>query len=154
MSDKVFFARSNSSLVAVIPGIAFEFGDQQYTHNNCTLLTYMEGTLKKGADQGQIKEVLGYWGDIVCSPYVSFGIDSADTSKHPSSGVISSSSANISSTNNNNDPTANNSKLLKEDKGFTIKTSSRVYVFQAESCSEAASWVITLRKFITAKHIK
>ena len=59
-----------------------------------------------------------------------------------------------SSTNNNNDPTANNSKLLKEDKGFTIKTSSRVYVFQAESCSEAASWVITLRKFITAKHIK
>ena len=46
------------------------------------------------------------------------------------------------------------SKLLKEDRGFTIRTASRVYVFQAESCSDAAGWVITLRRFITAKHIK
>eukprot|EP01036_Dinobryon_divergens_P031277 gene31277-40647_t len=56
-------------------GIAFEFGDQIYSEPNRTLMTYTEGVMKKGKDKGIKKEVSGYWGDIVCSPYFSFGID-------------------------------------------------------------------------------
>lgn len=59
-------------------GVAFEFGDQVYTHNNVTMLSYVEGRVNKGQDKGVAKEILGFWGDIVGSPYFSFGIDSAD----------------------------------------------------------------------------
>lgn len=39
------------------------------------------------------------------------------------------------------------------DKGFFVKTTNRLYVFQAESAADAANWVITLRKFITTKSV-
>lgn len=56
-------------------GIGFEFGDQSYTESNKTLLSYTEGTMKNGKEKGHKKEIMGFWGDIVCSPYLSFGID-------------------------------------------------------------------------------
>jgi dynein assembly factor 3, axonemal len=62
-------------------GIAFEFGDQEYTEANKTLMTYTEGLIKRGKDHGLKKEVMGYWGDIVCSPYYAFGIDSETPNK-------------------------------------------------------------------------
>lgn len=57
-------------------GIAFEFGDQHYTVPNRTMMAYAEAFMKAGKDQGMKKEVKGFWGDIVSSPYYSFGIDS------------------------------------------------------------------------------
>eukprot|EP01039_Chlorochromonas_danica_P005549 gene5549-6111_t len=56
-------------------GIAYQFGDQSYTETNPTLLSYTEGTMKAGKEKGVKKQVRGYWGDIVCSPYFAFGID-------------------------------------------------------------------------------
>lgn len=56
-------------------GIAFEFGDQVYSEGNKTMMSFIEGMMKKGADKGLKKEIKGYWGDIVCSPFFSFGID-------------------------------------------------------------------------------
>lgn len=38
-------------------GVAFEFGDQTYVEGNRTMLTYVEGTLKRGKDAGHHKEV-------------------------------------------------------------------------------------------------
>ena len=38
-------------------GIAYEFGDQSYTEGNRTMLTYVEGTMKRGKDAGHHKEV-------------------------------------------------------------------------------------------------
>lgn len=38
-------------------GVAFEFGDQTYVEGNRTMLTYVEGTLKRGKDAGHNKEV-------------------------------------------------------------------------------------------------
>ena len=38
-------------------GIAFEFGDQTYTDPNRTMMSYTEGVMKKGKDQGFKKEV-------------------------------------------------------------------------------------------------
>lgn len=55
-------------------GVAFEFGDQTYTEANRTLCSYHEGIIKKGKDRGLKKEVRGYWGDIVISPYIAFGV--------------------------------------------------------------------------------
>jgi dynein assembly factor 3, axonemal len=62
-------------------GIGFEFGDQTYTEANRSLMSYTEGFMKKGKDKGIKKEVKGYWGDIVSSPYFSFGIDSPTPNK-------------------------------------------------------------------------
>lgn len=59
-------------------GIAFEFGDQTYDEGNRTMATYVEGKLKEGLEKGHHKEIKGFWGDIVGSPYYGFGID-ADT---------------------------------------------------------------------------
>lgn len=56
-------------------GVAFEFGDQSYTEPNRTMMSYQQGVMKKGRDAGLKKEIRGYWGDIVCSPYFSFGVD-------------------------------------------------------------------------------
>lgn len=63
-------------------GISFEFGDQTYTCPNKTLMSYHAGTLKRGKEAGQLKEVLGYWGDIVLSPYFAFGIDCERSNSH------------------------------------------------------------------------
>lgn len=56
-------------------GIAFEFGDQIYTHPNRTMMSYAEGVMKSGKDKGIKKEVKGFWGDIINPPYYSFGVD-------------------------------------------------------------------------------
>ena len=58
-------------------GIAFEFGDQKYTQPNRTLTSYAEGKTN-----GRSNMRRGYWGDICCSPYLSFGIDSEVNNKH------------------------------------------------------------------------
>jgi dynein assembly factor 3 len=58
-----------------VSGIAYELGDHVYTEPNRTLMTYAEGVMKRGKDAGHKKEVKGYWGDIVSSPYFSFGVD-------------------------------------------------------------------------------
>ena len=58
-----------------VSGIAFELGDHVYTEPNRSLMTFAEGMMKKGKDSGHKKEVKGFWGDIVSSPYFSFGID-------------------------------------------------------------------------------
>lgn len=63
-------------------GVAFEFGDQTYDEGNRTMTTYVEGKLKDGLEKGHHKEIKGFWGDIVSSPYFSFGID-ADTKTPP-----------------------------------------------------------------------
>eukprot|EP00616_Rhizochromulina_sp_CCMP1243_P003178 CAMPEP_0118981558 /NCGR_PEP_ID=MMETSP1173-20130426/30806_1 /TAXON_ID=1034831 /ORGANISM="Rhizochromulina marina cf, Strain CCMP1243" /LENGTH=481 /DNA_ID=CAMNT_0006931987 /DNA_START=24 /DNA_END=1469 /DNA_ORIENTATION=- len=55
-------------------GHAFEFGDQHYVEPNRTLGSYAEGVMKKGKDKGLKKEVLGFWADIVNSPYPAFGV--------------------------------------------------------------------------------
>jgi hypothetical protein len=38
-------------------GIAFEFGDQSYVEGNRTMMTFVEGTMKRGKDIGHHKEV-------------------------------------------------------------------------------------------------
>ena len=65
-----------------VSGIAFEFGDQEYTEPNRTMMSYAEGFIKTGKEKGQKKEVKGFWGDIVISPYFSFGIDCETNNKH------------------------------------------------------------------------
>lgn len=56
-------------------GVSFEFGDQVYTEPNRTLMSYTEGVMKHGKEKGMKKEVRGFWADITCSPYFTFGID-------------------------------------------------------------------------------
>ncbi len=68
-------------------GIAYEFGDQEYTEPNRTMMSYTEGFLKEGKEKGMKKEVKGYWGDIVASPYFSYGIDT-DTPNKLSEGLF------------------------------------------------------------------
>lgn len=63
-------------------GIAYEFGDQEYVEPNKSMMTFAEGFLKSGRDKGLKKEVMGYWGDIVCSPYFAFGVDCETSNKH------------------------------------------------------------------------
>jgi len=63
-------------------GIAFEFGDQTYDAPNRTLMTYTQGFMKKGKEKGLKKEVKGYWGDVVCSPYFAIGVDSDVPNKY------------------------------------------------------------------------
>lgn len=63
-------------------GIAFEFGDQQYSEPNKSIMSYTEGFMKTGAEKGSKKEVKGFWGDIVVSPYISFGIDCDTPNNH------------------------------------------------------------------------
>jgi len=65
-----------------LSGTAFEFGDQEYTEPNRTMMSYAEGYIKAGKEKGQKKEVKGFWGDIVISPYFSFGIDCETNNKH------------------------------------------------------------------------
>ncbi|RHY11830.1 hypothetical protein DYB25_001026 [Aphanomyces astaci] len=52
-------------------GIAFEFGDQQYTAPNRTMASYTDA-VKKGHGSVSCR---GYWLDIVVGPYISFGVD-------------------------------------------------------------------------------
>eukprot|EP00595_Chromulina_sp_UTEXLB2642_P001159 CAMPEP_0196763098 /NCGR_PEP_ID=MMETSP1095-20130614/3443_1 /TAXON_ID=96789 ORGANISM="Chromulina nebulosa, Strain UTEXLB2642" /NCGR_SAMPLE_ID=MMETSP1095 /ASSEMBLY_ACC=CAM_ASM_000446 /LENGTH=202 /DNA_ID=CAMNT_0042115609 /DNA_START=182 /DNA_END=786 /DNA_ORIENTATION=+ len=39
-------------------------------------MAYAEGYIKQGKDKGIKKEVKGYWGDLILSPYYTFGVDS------------------------------------------------------------------------------
>ena len=59
-----------------VSGIGFELGDQVYTEPNRTLMSYVDGVVKKGKEKGERKGVLGFWGDIVGGPFFSFGVDS------------------------------------------------------------------------------
>jgi dynein assembly factor 3 len=89
-------------------GIAFEFGDQMYSEPNRTMMTYTEGFMKKGKEKGLKKEVtlaaviarlvvrssyacykrlkylqvMGFWGDIVASPYFAIGVECDTPNKH------------------------------------------------------------------------
>jgi len=58
-----------------LQGLAFEFGDQEYTEPNRTMMTFTEGVMKKGKTKGELKNIKGFWGDIVISPFIGFGID-------------------------------------------------------------------------------
>eukprot|EP00474_Spongospora_subterranea_P011383 CRZ11841.1 hypothetical protein [Spongospora subterranea] len=53
-------------------GQAFEVRDSKYTIPNKTLLTYRNAKQKSN---GKSVRVLGYWGDIIVSPYISFGVE-------------------------------------------------------------------------------
>ncbi|CAE7648766.1 Dnaaf3 [Symbiodinium microadriaticum] len=70
-------------------GVAFEFGDQTYEEGNRTMMTYVEGAMKRGKNAGDHKEIRGFWGDIVASPYFAFGVD-ADSSSPPLSATAAS----------------------------------------------------------------
>jgi dynein assembly factor 3 len=52
-------------------GVAYEFGDQEYTVANRTMASEAEGREKK---RGAVMRK-GYWQDLVISPYCSFGTD-------------------------------------------------------------------------------
>jgi hypothetical protein len=62
--------------------VAFEFGDQEYSRPNKTLMSYVEGSLKRGKEAGHTKEVKGYWGDIHCSPFFALGINCDTPNAH------------------------------------------------------------------------
>ena len=55
-------------------GVAFEYGDSVYEVPNFTLASSVKGVVNKGKDRGSRKDVVGYWGDLVVSPYVAFGV--------------------------------------------------------------------------------
>ncbi|XP_047233641.1 dynein axonemal assembly factor 3-like isoform X3 [Girardinichthys multiradiatus] len=57
-------------------GLAFEMREAVYQIPNPTLLSIRVFSQKKGEKVG----VRGYWGDIVSSPYLSFGVESDDKS--------------------------------------------------------------------------
>ncbi|CAK4936688.1 unnamed protein product [Aphanomyces euteiches] len=52
-------------------GIAFEFGDQEYTTPNRTMASYTEAT-KRGHGSVLCR---GFWLDIIVGPYISYGVD-------------------------------------------------------------------------------
>jgi len=51
-------------------GIAFEFGDEAYTKPNRSMSSYAEGRMN-----GVSKLKRGFWGDIRCGPYFTFGTE-------------------------------------------------------------------------------
>ena len=53
-------------------GIAFVMRVNQYKFPNRTLACYIEGKKKKGHDSCMVR---GYWGDIVNSPYLGYGLE-------------------------------------------------------------------------------
>jgi len=53
-------------------GLAFENRYSTYVHPNRTLSSYIPGKKK---DTKESCLVRGYWGDIVCSPYIAMGIE-------------------------------------------------------------------------------
>ncbi len=61
-------------------GIAFEFGDANYSSPNRSMATYARGKAKSGRDCGMFKEFQGFWLDILVGPFISHGveIDSSD----------------------------------------------------------------------------
>ena len=58
-----------------LSGVAYEYGDSVYSKPNRTCASNMEGIMKSEAHVGTKRQILGYWMDIVVSPYVTFGID-------------------------------------------------------------------------------
>ena len=64
-------------------GLAFEVGDRVYSAPNRTLASTVRGRAKEFKDRdlndkGRSVEAYGYWGDIVNSPYHSFGTQAWD----------------------------------------------------------------------------
>ena len=55
-------------------GVAFQFGDKSYLAPNKSTATFINGVVRKGSDHGSIKQIKGYWLDILIGPYVCFGI--------------------------------------------------------------------------------
>ena len=53
-------------------GIAFEQRFSTYIESNRTLASYMPGKKKITRESCLVR---GYWGDIIVSPYVSFGVE-------------------------------------------------------------------------------
>lgn len=53
-------------------GVAFEFGDQEYTVANPSMASFAE-TKEKRTKCRSLRR--GYWLDIVISPYISFGVN-------------------------------------------------------------------------------
>ena len=78
-------------------GIAIEFGDQKYTEPNRTLMSFTEGTMKSGKEKGLKKEVKGYWGDIVSSPFFSLPVPACKKVVMCSAILAASSSVPIAS---------------------------------------------------------
>ncbi len=60
-------------------GIAFEFGDAVYNIPNPTMLTIARAISQKGRDRGMVKDLKGYWVDIVNGPFISHGVEIDDT---------------------------------------------------------------------------
>lgn len=58
-------------------GVAFEFGDQEYTKPNRSMASYA-----KGKQQGLSKLRRGFWGDVQVGPYFAFGLECAETNQH------------------------------------------------------------------------
>uniref|UniRef100_A0A0G4FFD7 DUF4470 domain-containing protein n=1 Tax=Chromera velia CCMP2878 TaxID=1169474 RepID=A0A0G4FFD7_9ALVE len=55
-----------------LSGVAFDSPLGTYTHPNKSLQSYVQGSHK--TDRTKIM-VRGYWGDLIVSPYISFGVD-------------------------------------------------------------------------------
>lgn len=64
-----------------VEGIAFEFGDQVYAAPNRSLASFAEGMVKGGQHGGRVKEVKGFWIDIRCGPFFTFGISCERSNK-------------------------------------------------------------------------
>lgn len=52
-------------------GIAYEFRLNKYSYPNKTLASYVEGKSKQSKGSCMVR---GYWGDIVNSPFISYGV--------------------------------------------------------------------------------
>eukprot|EP00884_Botryococcus_braunii_P022267 jgi/Botrbrau1/8724/Bobra.0311s0034.1 len=66
-------------------GIAYQVRDSRYTEANCSLISTAVGRAKEfkdrnGEDRGRSVAARGYWGDILNSPYHSFGTVSREAS--------------------------------------------------------------------------
>ena len=58
-----------------LSGVAFEFGNAIYSYPNRSMSTYAVGKIKKGCDRGLLKEVQGFWLDVLIGPYIAFGVE-------------------------------------------------------------------------------
>ncbi len=52
-------------------GASFDFRSNDYTCPNKTMASYQEGKTKVGKDSCMVR---GFWGDIINSPFLSFGL--------------------------------------------------------------------------------
>eukprot|EP00049_Salpingoeca_infusionum_P004639 m.81963 g.81963 ORF g.81963 m.81963 type:complete len:535 (+) comp12663_c0_seq4:34-1638(+) len=56
-------------------GVAFELDDADYSVSNRTF-----GSMERVKKKGQVKEVRGFWGDIITGPYIAHGTSSSNQS--------------------------------------------------------------------------